>query len=212
MPRPTKNRPELGDARSRLLEAAVCLIRRKGFAGTSIDDLCQAAEVTKGSYFHHFKTKERFGVAVAQHWIETTNEFFAAAPYHEPDDPLERVLAYVAFQRAIIEGDISEFTCLPGTMVQETYAISDAIREACGQAIFGHVATLVADIDAAMRARAITGPFTAESLARHTQAVLQGGFILAKAADDPQLARESFDHLDRYIRLLFNAPPGGSAP
>jgi TetR/AcrR family transcriptional repressor of nem operon len=37
------------------------------------------------------------------------------------------------------------------------------------------------------------------------QAVLQGGFVLAKAGNDPVLARESLDHLERYIRHLFNA-------
>ncbi len=46
----------------------------------------------------------------------------------------------------------------------------------------------------------------AESLARHTQTVIQGAFVLAKAGNDPALARESLDHLDRYIRLLFGLP------
>lgn len=212
MPRPTKNRPELGDARTRLLEAALHLIRLKGFAATSIEDLCQAADVTKGSYFHHFKTKEAFGVAVAEHWIEMTTAFFAEAPYHEPSDPLDRVLAYVAFRRAIVEGEVAEFTCLAGTLVQEIHAVSEAIRDVCSESIFGHAATLEADIAAAMHARGMTGPVTPESLARHTQTVLQGAFVLAKAGNNPDLARESFDHLDRYIRLLFNAPPGGTAP
>ena len=53
---------------------------------------------------------------------------------------------------------------------------------------------------------------TAASLAAHTQAVLQGGFILAKATGDPDLARESVDHLIRYVRQLFglNAGPANS--
>ena len=206
MPRPTKHSPERGDARTRLLEAARDAIRAKGFAATSVDELCQAAAVTKGSFFHHFKSKEALGVAAAQHWAETTTAFFAGAPYHAPDDPLDRVLAYVAFRKSIIAGDLAEFTCLVGTMVQEVYASSPAIREACGASIFGHAATLEADIGAAMRDRGISGGWTAESLARHTQTVIQGAFVLAKAGNDPALARESLDHLDRYIRLLFGCP------
>lgn len=206
MPRPTKHNPERGDARTRLLDAALVLIRQRGFAATSVEDLCQAAGVTKGSYFHHFKTKDALGVAAARHWIDTTSAFFAAAPYHAPEDPLDRVLAYVAFRRSIIEGELFEFTCLVGTLVQETYASSADIREACGESILGHAATLEADIEAAMRRR---GPFpgwTAASLARHTQAVIQGAFVLAKAGNDPELARESLDHLARYIRLLLGPP------
>jgi TetR/AcrR family transcriptional repressor of nem operon len=80
MPRPTKQNPELGNARTRLLDAALRLIRERGFAATSVEDLCTAAGVTKGSYFHHFKTKEALGVAAAERWIEHTTPFFAAAP------------------------------------------------------------------------------------------------------------------------------------
>jgi TetR/AcrR family transcriptional repressor of nem operon len=187
----------------RLLEAARDTIRAKGFAATSVDDLCRAAAVTKGSFFHHFKSKEALGVAAAEYWTETTSALFARAPYHEPSDPLERVLAYVEFRKSILEGELPEFTCLAGTMVQEVYDSAPAIRDACASSIFGHAATLEADIAAAMESRAINGDWTAQSLARHTQAVLQGAFVLAKAAGDPAPARESLDHLARYLRLLF---------
>ena len=203
MPRPPKQQPERGDAKTRLLETARDTIRTKGFSATSVDDVCAGAAVTKGSFFHHFASKEALGVAAAKHWAETTTAFFAGAPYHAPQDPLERVLAYVAFRKSIIAGDLAACTCLVGTMVQEVYASSPAIRDACADSIFGHAATLVADIEAARRDRAITGDWTAESLAQHTQTVIQGAFVLAKAANNPALAREGLDHLDRYIRLLF---------
>ncbi|HEV7325110.1 MAG TPA: TetR/AcrR family transcriptional regulator [Bosea sp. (in: a-proteobacteria)] len=205
MPRPTKQSPERGNARTRLLEAARDVIRAKGFAATSVDDLCRAADVTKGAFFHHFESKEALGVAAAEFWTKEVTPFFAAAPYHQPAEALDRVLAYVAFRKAIIAGEIHEFTCLVGTMAQEVHASAPDIRDACGRSIFGHAATLEADIEQARRDHGITTTaWAAESLARHTQAVLQGGFVLAKAGNDPDLARESLDHLDRYIRHLFH--------
>jgi TetR/AcrR family transcriptional regulator, transcriptional repressor for nem operon len=206
MPRATKLHPERGDARTRLLEAALNAIRAKGFASTSIDDLCLAAAVTKGSFFYHFKSKDALGVAAADFWTETTTAFFAAAPYHDYDDPLDRILGYVAFRKSIIAGEFAEFTCLVGTMVQEVYASSPGIRDACGESIFGNAAALVPDIKAAVEAKGLQNDWTPESLARHTQTVIQGAFILAKAGNDPALALESLDHLDRYIRLLFRVP------
>lgn len=203
MPRPTKHTPERGNARTRLLEAARDIVRQKGFAATSVDDLCQSAGVTKGAFFHHFKTKEALGVAAANYWAETTSALFANAPYHEPDDPLDRFLAYLYFRKGIIGGETFEYTCLVGTMTQEVHDNAPAIRDACADSIFGHAATLEADIEAARAQRGIDADWTAESLARHTQAVLQGGFILAKATGDPDLARESVDHLIRYVRGLF---------
>lgn len=206
MSRPTKHQPERGDARKRLLEAARDTIRAQGFAATSVEALCQAAGVTKGAFFHQFGSKEALGVAAADYWTETTSAFFQSAPYHASADPLDRVLAYVAFRKAIIQGAPAEFTCLAGTMVQEVFASAPAIRDACARSIFGHAATLEVDIAAAMRARGIDGDWTAASLARHTQAVLQGAFILAKASDDRSFAIESVDHLERYINLLFRKP------
>jgi TetR/AcrR family transcriptional repressor of nem operon len=212
MPRPTKQHPERGDARTRLLEAARDVIRAQGFAATSVDDLCREAGVTKGAFFHHFQSKEALGVAAAAHWAETTSAFFANAPYHDHDDPLDRLLGYVEFRKAIIQGDLAEFTCLVGTMTQEVYGSHPAIREACAASIFGHAATLEPDIAAAMKIRRITAYWTPASLARHAQAVLQGAFILAKAAGDRAVALESIDHLKRYLTLLFSPPQSkGSA-
>jgi TetR/AcrR family transcriptional regulator, transcriptional repressor for nem operon len=205
MPRPTKIQPERGDARTRLLDAARDVIRAQGYAATTVDDLCRAAGVTKGAFFHHFPNKDALAVAAAEWWTTTTSAVFATAPYHAHPDPLERVLGYIDFRRDIIAGEIPAFTCLVGTMTQEAYGASPAIREACAASIFGHAATLEPDIAAAMAARGIVGGWTPGSLARHTQAVLQGAFILAKAADDAEVARDSVDHLRRYVELLFAA-------
>ncbi len=193
-------------ARTKLLTAALSVIRAKGYAASSVDELCAAAGVTKGAFFHYFKSKDELAVAAAVHWSETTGQLFAQAPFHDHADPLDRVLAYVAFRKQLIQGGIPEFTCLVGTMVQEAYDTSPAIRKACEQSIYGHAETLQADIEAAMRDRHINADWTAASLALHTQAVIQGAFILAKARSSASIAIESIDHLNRYIELLFDRP------
>ena len=203
MPRPTKHNPERGDARTRILEAARDVIRAQGFSATTVDDLCKSAGVTKGAFFHHFENKEALGVAAAVYWAVTTSAFFADAAYHDHADPLDRLIGYIDFRRDIIAGDLAEFTCLVGTMTQEVYDSYPAIRDACAASIFGHAATLEPDIDAAMKAVGIDADWTPASLAAHTQAVLQGAFILAKATGDSAMARDSVDHLRRYIEMLF---------
>lgn len=193
-------------AKEKLLNAALALIREKGFSATTVDDLCERAGVSKGAFFHHFKSKNELGVAAAHRWSAVTGAMFERAPYHDREDPLDRVLAYIEFRRSLLKGEIPEFTCVVGTMVQETYDLHPEIRDACGASIFGHAGTLVDDIEAAMSARDIADDWTAESLAAHTQAVLQGAFILAKAKGDVRVAIETVDHLRRYVELLFAQP------
>ena len=194
-------RPE---TKTKLLNAALGVIRAKGYEATRVDDICAAAGVTKGGFFHYFKGKEELAVAAADYWSEMTGGFFAAAPYHQHPDPLDRVLGYIDFRKAILTGDLPEFTCLAGMMVQEVYGTHPAIREACSRSITGHAATLEADIAAAKALYAPDADWTAESLALHTQVVLQGAFILAKAKGGPEVAAESAGHLRRYVELLFN--------
>jgi len=185
------------------LDAALSVIRTKGYSATSVDELCAAAGVTKGAFFHHFKSKDELGVAAADHWSDMTGARFADAPYHDQAAPLDRVLGYLEFRKRLLQGGVPEFTCLVGTMVQETYETTPAIRKACERSITGHAATLEADIESAMRERNMAPDWTAQSLALHTQAVIQGAFILAKATGGAAIAADSIAHLRRYVELLF---------
>lgn len=195
--------PARGDARAALLDAALVLVRRHGWAATSVDQLCRAAGVTKGAFFHHFESKEALGVAAAQRWTEVTTPLFADAPYHRHADPLDRILGYLNFRRTIAKGPLEAFTCFAGTTVQETFAESEPIRAACGESITHHASSLVADFEEALRMYPPRERVTAQSLALYTQTVLQGGFVVAKAKGDAGPLLDGIAHLKRYLQLLF---------
>ena len=135
-----------------------------------------------------------------------TGEFFALAPYTKLEDPLDRVLGYVDFRKAIIQGEVPQFSCFVGTMAQEIHQTNPAIRAACDASIREHAARVEADIALAMEDRGVKADFSAKSLALHMQAVIQGAFILAKAENGQETAKECIGHLRRYIELLFNQP------
>ena len=187
----------------KLLEAALYVVRAKGYTATRVEDICAAAGVTKGSFFHHFKSKEDLALAAAAYWDEMTGQFFKLAPFGALPDPLERILGYIDFRKTLIAGEPHAFTCFAGTMVQDVFETHPAIRDACRTSIFGHAGTLEADIEAAIRQHAPNSPWTAKSLALHMQAVFQGAFVLAKAENGPDAALACLDHLRRYVELSF---------
>jgi TetR/AcrR family transcriptional repressor of nem operon len=206
MPIATSQTKTHRNAKAGLLDAALAVIRTKGYSATTIDDICQRAGVTKGAFFHHFASKEQLALSAAGYFSSMADAVFSSAPYRELADPVDRLLGYVDFRKAILQGELPEFTCLLGTMVQETYETHPAIRLACDACISEHAAMVEADIAEAMREYGLDPEWTAESLALYTQAVIQGAFILAKAKNGSTVAADCLDHLRRYLEMLFIRP------
>ena len=200
------------NAREKLLEAALSVIRSKGYSATTVEDLCQAAGVTKGAFFHHFASKQELAVLAAGHFASMADVLFSQAPYRELPDPVDRLLAYVDFRKAILQGELPQFTCLLGTMVQEAYETNPPIREACDRHINEHAGMLAADISLAIAQRGMNVDWTAESLGLYMQAVIQGAFVLAKAKHGPEIAASCLDHLRRYLETLFIQPKAKEKP
>jgi TetR/AcrR family transcriptional repressor of nem operon len=192
------SRAAYGSGRERLLDAATASIRRRGFAASGIDDLCEQAGVTKGAFFHHFPSKEALGIAVAERWGEIGK---ALANEVAGGTARERVLAYIDLREALIVGGTDEFTCLAGTLAQEVHQTHPRLRDAAANAIEVTAASIEHVVTAALH-DAGRGDISPASLALYIQTVLQGAFVVAKAKSDPAPARDALAHLRRYVAAL----------
>ncbi|HKD23087.1 MAG TPA: TetR/AcrR family transcriptional regulator, partial [Rhizomicrobium sp.] len=68
--------PEHG-SKKKLLDATLKVVRTKGYAATRIEDVCAEAGLTKGSFFHHFKSKDDLALSAVSYWDRFTTGFFA---------------------------------------------------------------------------------------------------------------------------------------
>jgi TetR/AcrR family transcriptional repressor of nem operon len=194
------------ETRTRLLDAARDVIRSKGYTASTVDDICAAAGVTKGGFFHYFDSKEQLGIAAVEQFGAMAAALFASAPYRAERDPRDRVLGYIDFRISMLRGEIPLYTCLIGTTVQEVYATHPDLRSACDRMLSEHVAELTRDIAAAKQRYAPDAPWDAESVGYFMQCVLQGAFIFAKAKQSPEIATASLGHLRNYLLTLLGQP------
>lgn len=201
-----------GTGRERLMKAATDLFRRQGYAGTSVDDICRAAGVTKGAFFHHFPVKEDLAEACLHAWDGAAREMAARAPWAASDDPVERVLGMMDQYAAMFDSPTALASCLAGTTVQEVSESHPRLREAAHACFVGGEEFLATNLAAAAKSRGVT--LDAPAMARLWMAALQGSLLLARAAGEPRQAGETLRHVRHYTATLLagEGPPSRTSP
>src|SRR5277367_5926926 len=101
----TKPTKELPETKRKLVDAGVSLMRRQGFNATTVDDICWAAGVTKGGFFHYFKSKEDIAKAAVVRFHEGKRRDLDNAPFRKLADPLDRVYGRLDFAKESTGGD-----------------------------------------------------------------------------------------------------------
>jgi TetR/AcrR family transcriptional repressor of nem operon len=191
--------------RQKLLDAAQELMLTKGYTDTSVDEICAAAGLTKGSFFHYFEGKEHLGMLLAERFHTAKQQMFQAAPCRQKTDPLERVFGFVDFLIEMSRSPMAAKGCLLGTFVQELSQTHPKIRAVCAVCFDETANALKQDLDEAKAKYTPDAPWSPQSLAQHLLAVAQGAIILAKARQDPKSVEESLGHFRKYLECLFAA-------
>jgi TetR/AcrR family transcriptional repressor of nem operon len=189
--------------KEKLLDAAQRLMLAKGFVAATVNEICEAAGVTKGSFFHYFESKEDLASAALDRFVAAKAAGFQQAPFVKKHDPLERVYGLVDFVVEMSKSAQPVQGCLLGNFAQELSDTHPNIRKQCAQHFAQWADGFKRDLDQAKSLHAPKAAFDTQSLAEHFIAVLEGALILAKARQDRRVIGEHLRHFKQYLTSLF---------
>lgn len=184
----------------------------RGFSATSVDEICAGAGVTKGGFFHYFRSKEDFGHAVLEHHRSSTQPLLQEAPFNALEDPLERLHGYLDLFVALADDPEVENSCLFGNLAQEVAPTNPALRASCWDGFAGWAEQIALELDEAKKVHPPAVDFDSRSLAEHFIAIYEGSLVLGKARGDAWVLSQGMEHFRRYLTSLFAVDPRKEEP
>jgi TetR/AcrR family transcriptional repressor of nem operon len=143
--RPPKIARSNADTRALLINTGLAVLTEKGFSATGIDLILKSAQVPKGSFYHYFKSKNDFGLAL----IDAYDSYFQAKLKrhltNSATTPLERIVLFAndakqgmakfEFKRGCLIGNLNqELSYLDEPMIdriKQAYTSWQALIEQC---------------------------------------------------------------------------------
>ncbi|OQW40453.1 MAG: TetR family transcriptional regulator [Proteobacteria bacterium SG_bin4] len=121
--------------RESLLNQGVVSFMNQGYHGTGLQEILDAVNVPKGSFYNYFSSKEEFGAAVIQHYIEPFILRLSTHLQQSGSDALGAIRRY--FAELIVELEENKFKggCLLGSLMGEIGSNSDVCQQSLQSAI-----------------------------------------------------------------------------
>jgi len=184
------------DTRDQLIDGTRELLWERGYVGTSPKAIQQRAGAGQGSMYHHFSGKRELALAAVR---RSADELLAAAEaqLRGPGTAVERITAYLRRERDVLRG------CPIGRLAQDPEIVADPeLRAPVDETLSRLRARLAEVLDEGRAAGDLPSTSDTEALAATIVAVLQGGYVLARAANAP----EPFDQAVSGVLALLATP------
>jgi TetR/AcrR family transcriptional repressor of nem operon len=191
----------------KLLEAAERLILEKGFNATTVDDICDCAGRTKGSFYYFFENKDELGKVVLEHAMERRRKMAEFAPYAKLTDPLDRIYGRIDFliqtSRKMFQDQDIRAGSLIGNLAQELAYTHPDIRSRCAEGLAQVTREMEVDLAGAKAKYAAESSIDPHGLAVSFVSITEGSFVVAKAQQNAKVIESNLIHFKRYLKLLF---------
>jgi TetR/AcrR family transcriptional regulator, transcriptional repressor for nem operon len=195
------------DTRIRILDTAQEIVLRRGFSGTSIDEIIAAAGITKGGFFYHFRGKADLARALMERYLAEDEAFFTALIERADelvDDPLQRALVFLKlFAEAMRDLPGVHPGCLVASFTYESQQFDPAVREMAAAGVQRWRDIFVERFAPVVAKYPMVRKVELEDLADTLTAAIEGGIILSRVMNDPELLVRQLLQFRSHLRLLF---------
>jgi TetR/AcrR family transcriptional repressor of nem operon len=196
----------MSETRRKLVDAGVKLMRARGYNATTVDLICADAGVTKGGFFHYFKSKDDIAHAAVTHFFEERTENYEAADFRKLADPLDRVFGRLDFVKEHMGGTHHVTKgCLIGVLAQELAFTNPEIRDMCNNYFNRMVGDFSHDLAEAKAAHAPDAKFDPRGLAQMYLAIVQGSLMLAKIAGNNEVLSDNIEMFRGQLKIVFGS-------
>ena len=193
--------------RERLLAATKKLVMSKGFAGTAIDDVLKATGLTKGAFFHHFKSKADLADQLMRWYAENDMQMFRtllAQAEAAHDDPLDQLMHFLkAFEVYLNDPDNPPRGCMYALYTYEDDHFENNVKDFVSDTLKTWTSMYVRKFQEVIDRYPPARELTARRLAEMFVAVVEGGLILERAHANPGMAARQSEQFRNYLELLF---------
>lgn len=114
--------------RQKIISAGSDLIAIHGYNATGLSAILKRADVPKGSFYHYFKSKEDFGLAVLEHVVERYEQRLAVFLDDDEIPPLDRIRNYLENGLLRLSQNQCAKGCLIGNLGQEMADVNERFR------------------------------------------------------------------------------------
>ena len=193
--------------RERLLDLAESAVLQKGFAGTSIDELITAAEISKSGFFYHFADKNALAKALLERYLERDDaildEIFAKADALN-DDPLHGFLVGLKLLADMMSDLPSGHPgCLVAAYCYQDQLFSREVRERSAAGVRAWRQRFRARLDRIAERYPPKIDIDLDDLADMVSSTVDGGIILSKALNDPKALPRQILLYRAFVKAVF---------
>jgi TetR/AcrR family transcriptional repressor of nem operon len=193
--------------RERLLVAAKKLVMSKGFAGTSIDDVLKATGLTKGAFFHHFKSKADLAEQL-MHWYADGDmkmfRTFMAEAEAAHDDPLDQLMQFLKdFETYLSDPENPPRGCMYALYTYEDNHFENDVKGFVAKTLQTWTAMYIRKFQEVIDLYPPAQPVSAKKLGEMIVSVIEGGLILERAYGKPGMTALQSEQFRDYLELLF---------